>query len=206
MYLGSLILDGIMILLPREVECEGVGWIHLAKGRLQWWTRVNQLTNFRNSWSRVLLEKAIVTQLVKKFPCLYNPKVHYHVYYDLYWVRWIQSTSFYHISSKIDFNIIHLPMARSFKWHLPFRFSDQNFACIFHLSNAYYMTCPCHPPWFDHSNNTFILYSNKYSISGMKKLLPYYKKKPQQLQLLTKNERKSLLIILLPTPPPVDHH
>jgi hypothetical protein len=30
-------------------------------------------------WSRVLLEKAVVTQLVNKFHALWNPKVHYHI-------------------------------------------------------------------------------------------------------------------------------
>jgi hypothetical protein len=32
-------------------------------------------------WSRILLKKLIVTELVKKFPCLlYEPKVNYRVY------------------------------------------------------------------------------------------------------------------------------
>jgi hypothetical protein len=33
------------------------------------------------SWSRILLEKLIITQLVNKFPAFFwNPKAHYHVH------------------------------------------------------------------------------------------------------------------------------
>jgi hypothetical protein len=35
---------------------------------------------------------------------------------------------------------------------LPFRFSNQNFVCISHLSHPCYMPCPSHAPWFDHTN------------------------------------------------------
>jgi len=36
---------------------------------------------------------------------------------------------------------------------LPFRFSDQNFLCMYHLFHACYITRPSHPSWFDHPNN-----------------------------------------------------
>jgi hypothetical protein len=38
------------------------------------------LTYSLTPWCRILLEKLIVTQLVKKYPFLWNPKVHYHVH------------------------------------------------------------------------------------------------------------------------------
>jgi hypothetical protein len=41
----------------------------------------HSLTHSLTPWCRVLFEKLIVTQLVKKFPAfLWNPKVHYHVH------------------------------------------------------------------------------------------------------------------------------
>jgi len=43
--------------------------------------------------------------------------------------------------------IITLPsISRSSEWSLPFRFSDQNFVCISHLSHTYYKPHPSHPP------------------------------------------------------------
>jgi len=36
-------------------------------------------------------------------------------------------------------NIIFPSMPRSYKWSLPFEFSDQNFVLIFHLSHACYL-------------------------------------------------------------------
>jgi len=47
----------------------------------------------------------------------------------------------------INPNIISPSTPRSSEWFLPFRFSDQNFICISHLSNSCYMPCPSHPPW-----------------------------------------------------------
>jgi hypothetical protein len=39
------------------------------------------LTYLFTPWCRILFEKLIVTQLVKKYPAfLWNPKIHYHVH------------------------------------------------------------------------------------------------------------------------------
>jgi hypothetical protein len=32
---------------PREMEWEGVDWMHLAQGRDQWWAVLNAVMNFR---------------------------------------------------------------------------------------------------------------------------------------------------------------
>jgi len=62
---------------------------------------------------------------------------------------------------KIYTNII-LP---STLWSLPFRFSDQNFVYISHLSHACYMPRPSHPPWLDHPNRI------RWSLRVMKLLI-----------------------------------
>jgi hypothetical protein len=36
---------------------------------------------------------------------------------------------------------------------LPVSFPDQNFVCISHLSDACFLLCSSHPPWFDRCNN-----------------------------------------------------
>jgi hypothetical protein len=49
---------------------------------------------------------------------------------------------------------------------LPFKFSNQNFVCIPHVSHATcYMHHPCHPPQFHHPNNIW------WSIQVMKFLI-----------------------------------
>jgi hypothetical protein len=61
------------------------------------------LRNWLTPWSKVLLEKLIVTQLVNKFPAYYGTQrfstvfriVHHWL---LFWPRWIQSTPFHTIS------------------------------------------------------------------------------------------------------------
>jgi hypothetical protein len=54
---------------------------------------------------------------------------------------------------KIYFNIIFPSTFRSPKLPLPFRFSDQNYVSIPHLSHACFMLRPSHIPWFDHPSN-----------------------------------------------------
>jgi len=55
----------------------------------------------------------------------------------------------------INCNIIFPSTSMSSKWSLPFRFSNQNIACISHLSHPCYIPCPFHPPWAYHPNNTW---------------------------------------------------
>jgi len=79
-----------------------------------WWQEIKKNTNVKwllvewfscqVSWrsgnglnthgrSRILLEKLIVTQLVKKFPTFYGTR-----HWSLSWARWIQSTTSHNIS------------------------------------------------------------------------------------------------------------
>jgi hypothetical protein len=44
-------------------------------------------------------------------------------------------------------------MPNSSKWFVPFRFSNQNFSSVSHLSCTCYMLCPAHSPWSHHCNN-----------------------------------------------------
>jgi hypothetical protein len=61
-----------------EMAWEGVDWIRLAQNRNQWWAVLYLLT----PWCRILFEKLIVTQLIKKniLLSLWNPKVHHRVH------------------------------------------------------------------------------------------------------------------------------
>jgi hypothetical protein len=54
---------------------------------------------------------------------------------------------------------------RSSEWSLPFRFSNENIACIFNLSHACYISSPSHLSWFDHPNNIW------WSLQFMKLLI-----------------------------------
>jgi len=47
---------------------------------------------------------------------------------------------------KFHLNIIFTATPTSPKWSLPFRFSNQNYICISHLSHACDMPHPSHPP------------------------------------------------------------
>jgi len=55
--------------------------------------------------------------------------------------------------SKIYYNIILSSTPRFSEWYLPFRFSNQNFVLISHLSHACYVPRQSYPPWFDRPNN-----------------------------------------------------
>jgi hypothetical protein len=50
-------------------------------------------------------------------------------------------------------NIILPSTLRSSKWFLPFRFSNHNIVCIYHLSHPCYMSRPSHTHWIDRPNN-----------------------------------------------------
>jgi hypothetical protein len=90
--------------------------------------------------SRVLLQKSIVTQLVTKFPSLWNRKVHYRAH---------KSQTLVHLLSKM--HPVHkfpsyFPKTHSdiiFRLNLGFlavyRFSNQKFISISYLYHAYYM-------------------------------------------------------------------
>jgi hypothetical protein len=55
--------------------------------------------------------------------------------------------------TKIHLNIILPPTSRSFQWSPPFGPPNQNSANTSPLPHACHMSCPPHPPWFNHPNN-----------------------------------------------------
>jgi len=66
------------------------------------------LTNQPTQWSGVLLEKLIVTQLVKKFPTFHEDRKFLTVFtrnrhWSAYWVRCIHSTTFQPHFPKMNF-------------------------------------------------------------------------------------------------------
>jgi hypothetical protein len=97
----------------------------------------------------------------RKLPrLLWNTEVHYSVHKNPPLVSILSQINTFHnlpsYFSKIRSNIILPSMPRSSEWSLPFRFSDHNFVCVSHLSNACNMSRPSHPPSFEHCNNTWL--------------------------------------------------
>jgi hypothetical protein len=109
-------------------------------------------------WYRILFEKLIFTQLVKKYPAfLWNPKFHYRVHTNppldpnlslLYPVRPIDP-----YLSKVHLNAILSPTPRSSQWSLAFGPPNQNPVNTSPLPHACHMSRPPHLPRFNHPNN-----------------------------------------------------
>jgi hypothetical protein len=103
------------------------------------------------------LDKLIVTSLVNfpsfmkpecSLPCSQQPATCHYPELDAY------NQHIPHLTSLRSIIILSFPSAsRSSEWFLPFRFCNQNSACISHLFHACYMPRPSHPPWLDHPNN-----------------------------------------------------
>jgi hypothetical protein len=101
----------------------------------------------------------IVAHLVGKFhSLLWNTEVHYRVHKIPPLDPSLSQTNPGRILThflKVLLNIILLPVPWFPKWSHPFRFSDENFVCIFHLLHAWYMYHVSHPPWFYHANKMY---------------------------------------------------
>jgi hypothetical protein len=117
--------------------------------------------------SSILLEKLIVTQLVKKFsPLSWNPKVHCLVYKSPPLVPVLSHMHPFHILPsyflKIHSNIIFTFTPRSYEWYFPFRFSTKILYAF--LISPMHATCPTHLVLLDWI--TLIIFG-KVHISGM---------------------------------------
>jgi len=88
---------------------------------------------------------------------LWNPNVHYHVHNSLSLFPILRHMTPVHTFPpclrNIHSNIIISSTFKSPEWSFPFKFSDQKFVCISHLSHGCYMHHLSHYPWFDHPNN-----------------------------------------------------
>jgi hypothetical protein len=92
------------------------------------------LTDWLTAWSRIILEKLLVTLLVKRFPTFYGTwrfitiftRAHH---WSISWARWIQSTPSHQISLA-SLLMLSPFLSRSSKLCLSFRVSYQNFVCI----------------------------------------------------------------------------
>jgi len=85
----------------------------------------------------------------------WSRQVHYCVHNNLLLVPILSQINPVHalISCffKIHSSVILPSTPRSSKWSLIFKFPDQNFVCMSHLSHTCNILLPSHPPWFDHN-------------------------------------------------------
>jgi len=108
---------------------------------------------------RVLLQKLIVTLLVKKFPAFYGTRRFITVCTTArHWSLsrpWLLSLCFPKV----------LITPRTSEWSLPFRYSAENLVYISHFSHACYMPNLSHHRWCIHPNNI------RWSVQVMKLLI-----------------------------------
>jgi hypothetical protein len=109
-------------------------------------------------WCKILFEKLIVTQLVKKYPAfLWNPEVHYRVHTTPPLDPIMSQLNPIHpidpYLPKVHLNVILPPTPRSSQWSLAFRPPNQNPVNTSPFPHACHMSSPPHPPWFNHPNN-----------------------------------------------------
>jgi hypothetical protein len=116
-----------------------------------------KLTYLLTPWCRLLFEKLIVTQLVKKFPAFYGTRRFIIVFREarhwiVSWASWIHfapSTCL----PEVHLNVILPPTPRSSQWSLTSGPHNQNPINTSPLPHACHMSCPPHPPSFNHPNN-----------------------------------------------------
>jgi len=106
--------------------------------------------------NRVLLEKLIVTHLIRKIPTFLEPKCSLPCLQNLPLFPILSQMKPVHTFKtyvfKTHFNIILPSTTRSSKWFPHFDFSGQH-VWISCRSHACYVLLPSHRPWFDHPNN-----------------------------------------------------
>jgi hypothetical protein len=89
------------------------------------------ILNSLTPWCRILFEKLIVTQLVKKYPAfLWNPKVHHRIHKSPPLDPILSQPNPVHpidpYLPKVHLNVILPPTPRSFQWSLAFGPPNQN--------------------------------------------------------------------------------
>lgn len=104
-------------------------------------------------WSRVL-KKLIATQLIKKFPSLYETQRFDNLFIraclqPVFWARWVQSIPSHPISLRSILIILFYLYLGLLLWSLPFVLPNQNLVCFSHLL----MYWPYLPPQFDNCSN-----------------------------------------------------
>jgi hypothetical protein len=104
------------------------GLLNMGKFATSSYNSTYLLTYLLISWCRIVFEKLIVTQLVKKYPAsLRNPKVHYRVHKMplldpiLSQLNPVRPIDFY--LPKVHLNVILPPTPRSSQWSLAFGLS-----------------------------------------------------------------------------------
>jgi hypothetical protein len=110
------------------------------------------------TWSRVILEQPTVTQLVRKFPTIYETRRFITVF---------TRSRHWFLSPETDAASSHPPTLHPYlfvlilsshifvglpRGLLPFRFCNQNIVCISPHSHPCYMLHRSHPHCFDHTN------------------------------------------------------
>jgi len=115
------------------------------------------------TWNRTVLEKLIVTQLAKKSPLLWNPKVRHRFQNSPSLVPILRQINPVYTSApyflKIHFKIIFEVTHSSSEWSLPFKLSDQKFCMQF-----FSLPCVQHgPPIFRLDLISMITFGAPYS-------------------------------------------
>jgi len=102
-------------------------------------------------FTALLLEK-LSHSAIQEISCLlWNPKVHYPVFTLITILSQMHPADTFPLCfPKIHSNIVFLSTSRYSAWPLPFRFSDQNFVGISHLSYSCYMSRSSHHPELEH--------------------------------------------------------
>jgi hypothetical protein len=108
--------------------------------------RSRERSYFQAPWSRVLLEKLIVTHLLKKFPAFYRTQMFITVFtrarhWSLSRAKYMQSKP----SVPIFLRSILILSSDLRQWTFPLRCSNQNIGYISNLSRACYTPLPSPP-------------------------------------------------------------
>jgi len=121
----------------------------------------------RTPWSRVVLEKLVVTQVVRKFPAFFGTEGFLPFSWDpldpiLNHMHPVHTFPLYF--PKIHSDVILPSTSRFTEWSALFMLSNQNVVYTYRLSHACYVPHPSHSPWFDHPNNILCVQVMKFFI------------------------------------------